>query len=225
MNFSGAAKIVMGLGFYHKMITPDLPENIDQYVVAGNARKQMSDFPDPFTLPEKTELNGKIIPIHSYPMLIVFGNSMSPEGIKNGDEVLLSSIKAHDAVFGDYIVIKVDPDFYQYRHEGKKPHFKSKLRKAMMMVSNNMSANDICAILAEHHNEYLSDAEKDDLEQSLEEARSFYRETPLFLSVTYHDGNIHYSLHPQSNIEYKVDIVARKVRKDVVFLSPNDLLN
>lgn len=225
MELNETLKRVLALGLYDKMTTPKLPENIDQYVAAGNPRKQMADFPSYFPLPAMVEVGGENVPLNKMHLLIVSGNSMSPEGILNGDEVLLSKVQVCDVSYGDYIVIMVDPEFYQHRHHGKRPHFKSKLRKALMTVTKDMTIEQICDILSKRHNEYLSESEKDDMSDSLKEARDFYEETPLFLSVTYHDGNIHYSFHPQENIQYRVNVVARQTQQEIVFLSPDNLFN
>lgn len=225
MELQEKVKRAIGLGLYDKMTTPVLPGNIDQYVVAGNARRQMGEFPPSFALPQDAEVGGEFVPTDIYEMMIVLGNSMCPEGIKNGDEILLTDVVASQIAYGDFIVIKVDPEFYQFRHNGRTAHFKKKLRKALMPITGDMTVEQITTIMAEQHNEYLSESEMKDLSESLDEARSYYKSTPLYLSVTYHDGNIHYSLHPQSNIIHKVEVVARKKNEAVVFMRPADLFN
>lgn len=214
----------IALGMYDQMTTPELPENINHYVAAGNPGKSFSEYPSSLSIPDTFIMGKKQCKRQDYTIYTVSGNSMLPEGIRNGHELLTRSVVGNGGVAcGDFIIISVDNSFYQFRHQGKKPHFVQKLRKAICKVDDDMSASQLCEQLKGTFAEPFEDKEKKDLRDSLAEARTFYGNTCLFLSATYHDGDIHFSFHPFNNICYRVEGVAYREGEEIKFKTAAEL--
>ena len=196
---------IIAFGMYDRMITPHLPENIGHYVAAGNPGKTFSEYPVSLQIPPTFTMGKKLCRRQDYELYTVSGNSMLPEGIRSGYELLTLPIVADNVHLGDFIIITVDDGFYQVRHQGKKSHFVQKLRRAICAVDDQVTAEQLCARLAGTFAEAFEIKEKSDLRESLEQARQYYGRNRLFLSVTYHDGDIHYSFHPADSIRYRVE--------------------
>lgn len=191
-------------GLYDKMTTPDLPDNVDEYVVAGNPGMGLL-FPKPIEVPDTFNMGGQECYKRDFTFLTVSGNSMSPCGIYSGYKLLLKPIHTHSEIsVGDYIVIAVDKAFFKFRHHGQNPHFSKKLRRAIGSVYFDEKPEQLTQRLVGTFAEAFTPKERKDLRNSLAEARKFYSKKPLFLSATYHQGEIHYSFHPIENIKDKV---------------------
>mgnify|MGYP002624123040 CR=1 FL=1 len=200
---------VVTFGMYDRMTTPKLPNNVDHYVAAGNPGKTFSEYPASLVIPETFTMGRKQCSRQDYTLYTVSGSSMLPEGIYSGYELLTRRVNdCREIRLGDFITISVDRQYYKFRHHGKNPHFVRKLRKAICHVEEGMTVQQLYEMLKGTFAEPFEQKEKKDLRESLEEARSYYGNTPLFLSVTYHDGDIHYSFHPTENICCRVEGVA-----------------
>lgn len=196
---------IIALGLYDRMTTPKLPNNAEHYVAAGNPGKTFSEYPISLQIPATFVMGRLKRQRQDYTLYTVSGNSMLPEGICNGFELLTRPATEADVHMGDFIVIAVDGNYFQERHHGRISHFAYKLRRALFAVDDGMTVEQIYANLNGTFAEPLDDKEKTDLRDSLDEARRFYHDTRLYLSVTYHDGDIHYSFHPSCSIRYRVD--------------------
>ena len=215
---------ILALGMYDRMTTPRLPKDVNRYVAAGNPGKTFPEYPASLSIPNTFEMGKRRCTMQDYTLYTVSGNSMLPEGIHSGYELLAKRVDSiGDVRFGDFIIITVDEKFYQYRHHGKKSHFTKKLRRAICQVDECMSALQLFNQLKGTFAEPLEKEEKQDLEESLNEARNFYGETKLFLSVTYHGGDIHYSFHPSSNISCCVEGIAYANGADIKFKTTSEL--
>lgn len=225
MNWKERLSRIIAIGMYDCMTAPQLPHNIEQYVAAGNPGNASHEYPDSLPLPATFVMGGKKHNLQDYRLYTVSGNSMLPEGIHNGYELLTLPIAGEKVSFGDFIVIEVDRTYFQFRHHGKESQFKQKLRRAICGVDNAMTADELSNNLSGTFAEPLDDKEKVDLRDSLSEARSFYGDIHLFLSVTYHDGEIHYSFHPMSHIHSRVEGVAFSEGNNIKFKSASELSN
>ena len=223
MNFTERICRIIALGLYDKLTVPKIPANINSYVAAGNPGKTFPVYPVSVELPNTFVLGKKRWKSSDFNTYTVSGGSMIPDGICSGYELLTLPVKAGEIRIGDYIVIAVDEDFYKYRHHGLMPHFRFKLRRAIGIVAENATAEFLCRMLEGTFAEALDDKERKDLSDSLEEARDFYGNTSLFLSITYHDGNIHYSFHPTVNIKDRVEGVAYQGGSSLVFKQAGDI--
>lgn len=216
---------IIALGMYDRMTTPKLPNNVEHYVAAGNPGKTFSEYPVSLQIPVSFVMGKMECHRQDYTLYTVSGNSMLPDGIRNGFELLTYPATEDDVRLGDFIVIEVDSDYFQVRHRGRKSHFVHKLRRALCVVDDGMTAEQICITLNGTFAEPLDDKEKADLRESLDEAREFYHNTRLFLSVTYHNGGIHYSFHPSCSIRYRVDGVAYLDGNNICYKPTSELAN
>ena len=71
--------------------------------------------------------------------------------------------------------------------------------------------------------EVFSKRESNDLKEGFEEAKEFYNDKKLFLSATYHNGEIHYSFHPSENINKLVVAVLNESNQRIKLIE-SDLL-
>ncbi len=192
---------VLSFGLHDTLsVTPGadvIANNIKNYVAAGNPGKLGSS--------SDSDLlnNANNVSKLEEDQYVVSGNSMLPDGIKDGYILHTRPIKdTTDIKQENLIVIEVDDDFYRMKHHGKDPIFKFKLRRAIMSVPKNTSFEELKNSLVGTFAEVFSKRESKDLKESFKEAKDFYNEgEELFLSLTYHNNKIHYSFHPSNNIK------------------------
>ena len=186
-------------------------EHIKNYVAAGNPGKVGS--------PSDSELLNDTNKVSQMKedQYVVSGNSMLPDGIKDGYVLHTKTINSTtDIKQGNLIVIEVDKEFYRTKHSGKDPIFEYKLRRAIMPVPKDINFEDLKDSLVETFAEVFTKRESKDLKKSFEEAKDFYNdEVELFLSLTYHNRKIHYSFHPSKNIQKVVVAVYNDSNKKV----------
>ena len=140
----------------------------------------------------------------------VAGISMVPKGILNGDVLLLKKYEAgHTAECNDFIVIKVDEGYYK-AHNNQSAVYDTKLRMALMVVSQDMTADDIINELKPWHDAILIDSYQKHLREKYKASRDYYKQRELVLSITYRDGFMRYSFHPVDLILGKAVLRARK---------------
>lgn len=216
----------LALGLYDKMTEVKLPSNIDNYVAAGNPGKSLMDFPEPINSMGSFKIGKSIFHTNDFVHDTVLGNSMFTDGILSGYELLSRPIRSIEEVCeGDFIIIDVDREFYKFRHHGRVPYFKKKLRRAIGEVLPNETAEHIECRLVDTFAEPFRNKERKDLKDSLAEARSFYGTERLYMSITYHDGDMHYSFHPVVNIRSKVEAIAYKSEESIVLTEVSKLYN
>ena len=217
---------ILALGLYDKMTEVKLPDNIDSYVAAGNPGKFQMDFPEQVNSMGSFMIGKSKCHTKDFFHDMVSGNSMLTDGIRSGHELLSRPIKDIEEVCaGDFIIIDVDKEFYKFRHHGRLPYFKKKLRRAIGEVFPGETAEQIEGRLTGTFAEPFSKKERKDLRDSLAEARSFYGDERLYMSITYHDGDVHYSYHPVMNIRSKVYAIAYKSDGSTVFIETSNLYN
>ena len=223
MNFTERICRMIALGLYDRLTTPRLPANINSYVAAGNPGKSFPVYPNSVSLPETFTMGNKRCQRRDFITYTVSGGSMHPDGIRSGYELLTLPATVNEIITGDFIVIAVDEEFYKYRHHGLLPHFRFKLRRAIGVVDQDATVDQLCGKLEGTFGEPLDEKERNDLGNSLAEARSFYGSASLFLSITYHDGDIHYSFHPSVNIRGRLEGVAYNSDGSLVFKQTMEL--
>ena len=215
MNTWEVIKRIVTLGDYENITGRNDIQNIDDYVTAGNPGKPSIEYPSIPSIPDTFTMNGQTYHLCNYNLYTVLGHSMEPDGIMNGYRLITKAVEAKDINTGDFIIIEVDKEFYKSRHNGALPIFHKKLRRAVGSVSNSMQGNQLLNMLVNTYAEPFTEKEKEDLIESWREAKSFYGNKDLFLSVTYHKSKIHYSFHPIENIHFRVDGVAYKVKDSI----------
>lgn len=215
---------IISFGLFDRITGVKLhPSNMDKYVAAGNPGIVAQKYPHPVDIPDGFLLGGKKCHKEDYLYRTVFGNSMLVDGIHSGWELLLKPITHQEIAQGDFIVINVDKEYYKHRHHSKDPLFQLKLRRAIGVISPSETEASLCKKLEGSFAEPLDNKDLEDLSESLKDARTFYvNNEQLFLSVTYHKSDIHYSFHPTSSIKYGVVGAAIPSDNGVVFKTTDE---
>lgn len=215
---------IITLGMFDRITgVPQHPNNMNQYVAAGNPGIVAQKYPQPIVIPDNFVMDGKMCHKNDYQYRTVFGNSMLVDGIHSGWELLLNPVNDGDIKQGDFIVINVDREYFKHRHHTKDPLYQLKLRRAIGSITSDDTNASLCNRLIGTFAEPLDENDQEDLDDSLKDARTFYNsDEPLFLSVTYHKSDIHYSFHPLSSIMYRVEGVAYPSDKGVEFKSAKE---
>lgn len=172
------------------------------YIAAGNPTKSVG------LIDKKVEFE----PGTQRMQLIVAGDSMSPRGIYAGDRITCAAIVdplKEDIHRGTFISISVDEEYYRSNH--KKSRFKYKLRCAICKIEGGLNYDEMLDVVREKEPAvYYIEEYRQEMERKFEEARKFYGiNEPLMLSITYKEGNMHYSFHPVRLIRGKVEKVER----------------
>ena len=201
---------IITFGMFDKITgTKRYLDNIDKYVAAGNPGVVVQAYPPSVIIPKTFIMGGELCHKEDYLCRTVSGNSMLVDGIHSGWELLLRQTNVEGIEQGDFIVIDVDKEYYKHRHNEKEPLFHLKLRRAIGTINAETTANTLRQDLAGTFAEPLDENDYEDIKSSLLDARTFYKNnTSLFLSVTYHNSDIHYSFHPTNSIKYIVAGVA-----------------
>lgn len=179
----------------------------------------------------KIEVNAEYLRNHynvdpaDYRLLRVEGWSMFPEGIKDGDVLLCKKVSEVDSKSlqkSFFAITQVDKDFYASRR--REPIYDHKLRKAIHKFNLSTDADAIIEMLSNDLKEdsILLEENQKLLKKKHKEAFEFYRnrqnvagdnkeetDTDMMLSVTYHEGQLEYSFHPNRLIDYAVCYVYR----------------
>lgn len=135
---------------------------------------------------------------------VVCGNSMSPKGIDDGDNLIGNKFDLQVDEFheGDFLILKVDPNYY----EGETPNYSHKLRCAILRVPKDWTEKRIVEELKtmDSQPEIWLKSYRKCLHDKLEKARKHYSDRDLILSCTFKNGDLRYSFHDINYIEYKV---------------------
>lgn len=215
---------ILSFGFYDRLNRPVLKQVLPNTVAAGNPEKYsyVSAIDSAFPL----EFVFKNVAYHTkdYSSFVVSGDSMSPDGIFNGDSLLVKpSIMGTDVSISDYIVIKVDHDFYKTRHQDYEELYQFKLREGLFPILREMTEEEVCSQIAVRYEEFALPEYKGRVIENLREARAFYGKEPLFASVTFPDGKMHISFHAQSLILGVVVVIGRRINGHLEYIDPKDL--
>ena len=216
---------IVTLGLFDKITSvKHNPDVLNKYVAAGNPGIVAHTYPHSIHIPEYFFMGGEKCHREDYTHRTVFGNSMLVDGIHSGWELLLKPVENREIKQGDFIVINVDKDYFRHRHNDDEALFQLKLRRAIGKVNSTATVESLAKLMQNTFAEPLDDEDTKDLEDSLNDACTFYnRNEPLFLSATYHESKIHYSFHPIDSIEYLVEGVAFGSDNGVVFKLPEEL--
>lgn len=141
----------------------------------------------------------------------VCGNSMSPLGIDDGDNILADSFaqEGGDSIReGDFLIVKVDPTYY----EGEHPNFEYKMRCAIMEVEETWTEEMIVNRLKRMNSQseiWLKSSQKC-LHEKFEKAKKHYGTGKLVLSSTYKNGSLRYSFHRINFVEFKATAIVKQ---------------
>lgn len=223
MIFTECFNLFFSLGLYNRLSREKQQHFQGNIVAAGNPEKISNIKPSECDFPIEFMYKDQCYNLKDYHTYRVSGNSMSPEGIYSGDSLLAQQSKYSEIVSGDFIVIKVDHDFYKMRHQDYEPRHPFKLRKAIGIVTFEMTKEQVCAMLAEKYEELVLPEYNKAILDNLNEARKYYKQETLYASITYPDGKMHISFHAASLISDKVLIVGRIENGELRFFSPDEL--
>ena len=101
---------------------------VESYLVAaGDPASSMTHYDHLIELKDSVRMGRR--------QFAVCGNSMSPLGIDDGDNILANDFNTNtgDIREGDFLIVKVDPTYY----EGERPNYEYKLRCAIMIVEES----------------------------------------------------------------------------------------
>lgn len=162
-------------------------------------------------LPESIIIDGIRIDTTQYEPFKVCGNSMLPQDIADGNTLLVSVLPDTEYRTGDFLVIRVDPEYYR-NYNPKAIFYNYKLRKALFRIKSGVDENELIGRLKEFdYSAYLENMQEYAI-RKYKKARLAYPDKELMLSTTYHDGELKYSFHP-------IDLIYG--RADVLFTSSN----
>lgn len=176
-------------------------------VAAGDPAHGVQTLSDSDCLPPIINIGNEPVKTYEFKQFNVDGSSMSPERISNGDTLLCSIVSKEERKSipnGQYVIVKTDKDYYAKKH--KLVRFDHKLRRTVTLVGNQESFEQLIARLESEDLEdsILLDCNKEALKEKFEESHKYYEDfDSMMLSVTYREGQIRYSFHPSSLIEYK----------------------
>ena len=173
----------------------DTHEDTVRRVAAGDPSLPIKNGAPAYQIPTTFTVNGQEEKGCDYEEYLVSGNSMYPEGIRNGDYLLMK--KSEKGIFheGDFLIIQVDED-YNKKYNQKHLRYKFKLRKALLRISPDMKEKDIIERLQDSHFEINLPEKQLYMKRKYAKAREAYPEKELMFSITYHDGELCYSFHP-----------------------------
>lgn len=171
----------------------------DVRVAAGDPALSISSKNSHFEIPDTFEVEGKKLYGADYDKYLVTGNSMYPKGICDGDYLLVNKNEKVPYQMGDFLIIRVDTDYYN-KYNPKTVIYDFKLRRALMWISANMTVDEIVNRLKENHFEIYVESNQTHISDKYRKARLAYPDEELMLSTTYHDGRLRYSFHPVSLI-------------------------
>ncbi|MDE6552625.1 MAG: hypothetical protein K2K98_06675 [Muribaculaceae bacterium] len=176
-------------------------------VAAGDPAHGVQTSRDSDCLPPVINIGNEPVKTYDFHQFNVDGSSMSPERISNGDTLLCSMVSQEERdslPSGLYVIVKADKDYYARKH--KHVRFDHKLRRTVTRVRKQESFEQLVARLESENIEdsVLLDCNKKALKEKFEESHRYYEDfDSMMLSVTYREGQIRYSFHPSSLIEYK----------------------
>ena len=163
-------------------------------------------------LPATVFIDGRQVTIADFEPFKVCGNSMSPQNIADGNILLVSQMPSCEYKEGDFLVIRVDPDYYK-RFNPKSTFYDYKLRKALLRLEVGVDENELISRLKEHdYTAYLEKMQQYAIKK-YKKAREAYPDKELMLSTTYHDGVLKYSFHPVDLIYGRADVLLSNNKK------------
>ncbi|MDE7181316.1 MAG: S24 family peptidase [Muribaculaceae bacterium] len=185
-----------------KMWVADYGEAPEYFVAAGNPVGIVSNRALSVSTDSPEAAGPDVYNKHPYE-LTVSGNSMQPKGISDGDRITCTPVSTDSVANigqGEFIVIKVDKDFYAARRQTAR--FAHKLRRVVCNIGDVADFEEMYDTVQRIDDSVLLDHNKSDLKKKFEETREFYGDSePLMLSTTYKEGSLRYSFHPVRFVE------------------------
>lgn len=176
-------------------------------VAAGDPAHGVQTANDSNCLPTIMSIDSELVETYKFHQFNVNGSSMSPERISNGDALLCSVVEKGErgkVQSGEYVIVKADEEYYAKKN--KRVRFDYKLRRTVCPVGQKESFEDLVDRLDKDDLEdsVLLDCNRTALREKFDESHRYYEDfDSMMLSVTYREGQIRYSFHPSSLIEYK----------------------
>ncbi len=180
-------------------------------VAAGDPTKGVRILNGMGNLPEKLKCDDEIIEVLNYTVFEVYGSSMAPEGISDGDRLLSVPVKEISEITSrSFIIIKTDEKYYDWKKRELK--FEYKLRYSLTKLPISLTVDSLIEELKTKTNSILLPENEENLRAKFKDAHDFYDNkgiTELMLSVTYREGVLRYSFHPTSLVKYKAIYVLK----------------
>lgn len=166
-------------------------------------------------LPSQLIIDDSKIDISEYETFIVCGNSMLPQNIEDGSTLLVRKYPLPKYRKGDFLVIRVDPEYYR-KFNPKTTVYDYKLRRALFRIEPKMDETELIRRLKENDYTVYIERMQEYAIRKYRNARKAYPDRELMLSTTYHDGELKYSFHPVDLIYGKADVLITDTK--LVFL-------
>lgn len=177
-------------------------------VAAGDPALPIRNSMNSYQISETFLVNGKEMKGNDFTEYLVTGNSMYPQGIHNGDYLLVKKSEKDKFKENDFLIIKVDKAYCK-KYRQKNTLYDYKLRKALLRVTPKMNDKEIIDRLKDSHYEINLEENQKYMKKKYEEARKAYPDDDLMFSITYHDGKLCYSFHPTRLIEGRASVLVR----------------
>lgn len=176
---------------------------VESYLVAaGDPASSMTHYDHLIELKDSVRMGRR--------QFAVCGNSMSPLGIDDGDNILANDFNTNtgDIREGDFLIVKVDPTYY----EGERPNYEYKLRCAIMIVEESWTEEMIVNRLKQMDSqaEIWLKSYRNCLHEKYLKAKKHYNTGRLVLSTTYKNGTLRYSFHRMDFVKYKVEAIVKQ---------------
>jgi len=176
---------------------------VESYLVAaGDPASSMTHYDHLIELKDSVRMGRR--------QFAVCGNSMSPLGIDDGDNILANDFNTNtgDIREGDFLIVKVDPTYYK----GERPNYEYKLRCAIMIVEESWTEEMIVNRLKQMDSqaEIWLKSYRNCLHEKYLKAKKHYNTGRLVLSTTYKNGTLRYSFHRMDFVKYKVEAIVKQ---------------
>ena len=176
---------------------------VESYLVAaGDPASSMTHYDHLIELKDSVRMGRR--------QFAVCGNSMSPLGINDGDNILANDFNTNtgDIREGDFLIVKVDPTYY----EGERPNYEYKLRCAIMIVEESWTEEMIVNRLKQMDSqaEIWLKSYRNCLHEKYLKAKKHYNTGRLVLSTTYKNGTLRYSFHRMDFVKYKAEAIVKQ---------------
>ena len=176
---------------------------VESYLVAaGDPASSMTHYDHLIELKDSVRMGRR--------QFAVCGNSMSPLGIDDGDNILANDFNTNtgDIREGDFLIVKVDPTYY----EGERPNYEYKLRCAIMIVEESWTEEMIVNRLKQMDSqaEIWLKSYRNCLHEKYLKAKKHYNTGRLVLSTTYKNGTLRYSFHRMDFVKYKAEAIVKQ---------------
>lgn len=211
-KFTRILEQIVTLGQGERLLRLTTHQSDMKCVAAGDPSLPSLSSDSDRSLPATVTIDGQRVAIADFEPFKVCGNSMFPQNIADGNILLVRQMPSCEYKEGDFLVIRVDPDYYK-RYNPKSTFYDYKLRKALLRLEAGVDENELIARLKEHdYTAYLEKMQQYAIKK-YRKAREAYPDKELMLSTTYHDGELKYSFHPVDLIYGRADVLLSNNKK------------